>query len=488
MSSSCPRSSPALASQSAIEGTPPEIINYIFALGSSSVSFGSSIPFPLLVSHVCGRWRDIALSNSDLWSTVVCTQSAPRFPILKLLLERSRNHPLDLYFDFKFPKGYVEKYPGRIFCSSGSKPHFIDSEYESTSYLTDSEKISKRLSLLTTSLYPRIRSFFVASTNYSYISLSIRSIPRGPNPHLSSFGISYVPGHEEISRYGTVNVPLNRHGVTSSLKRLRLRGVDLNWASTSTCLTGLTTLELGDHEGGTWMSCDRLRTILASNSSLETLILDNSGSLGIAEEWPEDEVVELSSLTKLVLSKQRTEAAVALLARLKLPAVRWLEIVLPYRPDMAREQEQGGTGTHDELVRMLVPLVSKLTVARMVEVHPSRKMARALLAAMTNIRVLVLDCAQDAYDGRPYPSTLSPFLEFLSHSTLSHSSHAPLFVPHLSHLVLPDHDIEQKKDHLDVAVECRPASFNIYAPVETAMLNTEGILHRIGYESGLLDG
>lgn len=486
--SSCPPSSPALASQSAIERTPPEIIHYIFSLGSKSVSFGSSIPFPLLVSHVCGRWRDIALYSSGLWSTVVCTQSAPRFPILKLLLERSQNHPLDLYFYFKFPKGYVETYPHRLSGFSGSRPHCIDSEYESTSYLTDSEKISKRLSLLTTSRYPRIRSFFVASTNYSYISLSIRSIPRGPNPHLSSFEICYVPGHEEISRWGTVNVPVNRDGVASRLKRLRLRGVDLNWESTSTYLTGLTTLELGGHKSSTWMSYGRLQTILRSNSSLETLILDHSCPLRIAEEWPEDEVVELSNLTKLVLSKLRTEAAVALLARLKLPAVRWLEIVLPYRTDMAREREQGGTGMHDELVRMLVPLVNKLTVARMCEVHPSRKMARALLAAIPNLRVLVLDCDQEASDGRPYPSTRSPFLELLSHSTLSHSSHAPLFVPHLSHLVLPGHDVEKKEDHLDVTVECRPASFNVYAPVKTAMLDMEGMLHRIGYENGLVDG
>lgn len=484
MSSSCPTSSPALESQSAVERTPPEIIDYIFALGSSCISFGPSIPFPLLVSHVCGRWRDIALSSSHLWSTVACTQSAPRFPILKLLLERSGNHPLDLYFDFHFPKGYVETYPRRLPYNPDPKHPFSDSEYESTSYLTDSDKISKRLSLLTTSHSPRIRSFSVSSTNYTYISLSIRSFPRGPNPHLSSFEVSYVPGHEEISRRGTINFPLNRDGVASSLKRIKLRSVELNWASTSKRLAGLKSLELGDHTNGTWRSYGRLQTILASTPSLETLILDSAGSLSMVEDWPEDLVVELPCLRRMVLSKQRTEVAVAILSRLRLPAVRWLEINLSNKTGMARERR--GAGMHDEIVRLLVPLVKKVEVIRMCGVRPHERVARALLAAMSSLRVFVLDSDHDAYDGRLYPCTLSPFIDFLSHSALSHSSHTPLFVHNLSHLVLPSYNIDQKQDYLDAVIECRPSSF-VYAPMETDMLDTESILSKIGYKCGVVD-
>lgn len=479
MSTSCSTSSLALRSQSAVERTPPEIMDYIFALGSSYISFGSSIPFPLLVSHVCGRWRDIALSSSQLWSTVACTQSAPRFPILKLLLERSRNHPLDLYFAFNFPKGYVETYPHLLPHNSDSKHLLSDSEYESTSYLTDSDKISKRLSLLTTSRSPRIRSFSVSSTNYTYISLSIRSFPRGPNPHLSSFEISYVPGHENISRRGTINFPLNRDGVASGLKRLKLRSVDLNWASTSKRLSGLRSLELGDHTSGTWRSYGRLQTILASTPSLETLILDSPGSLGMVEEWPEDVVVELPCLRRMVLAKQRTEVAVAILSRLRLPAVRWLEIDLSSKTGMARERR--GAGMHDEIVGLLVPLVKRVEVVRMCGVHPHERLARALLAAMSSLRVLILDANHDAYDERLYRCALSPFIDLLSHSTLSHSSHTPLFVPNLSHLVLPSCDIDQKQDYLDAVIECRPSLF-IYAPMDTDILDTESIFSKIGYK------
>ncbi|EIM79423.1 uncharacterized protein STEHIDRAFT_116607 [Stereum hirsutum FP-91666 SS1] len=483
--SSCSTSSLALDSQSAVERTPPEIIDYIFALGSSNICFGSSIPFPLLVSHVCGRWRDIALSSSHLWSTVACTQSAPRFPILKLLLKRSRNHPLDLHFDFNFPKGYVETYPHLLPHNSHSKHPFSDSEYESTSYLTDSDKISKRLSLLTTSHNPRIRSFSVSSTNYTYISLSIRSFPRGPNPHLSSFEVSYVPGHEEISRRGTLNFPLNRDGVASSLKRLKLRSVDLNWASTSKRLAGLKSLELGDHMSGTWRSYGRLQTILASTPSLETFILDNPGSLSMIEEWPKDVVVELPCLRRMVLAKQRAEVAVAILSRLRLPAVKWLEINLSNRTSMARERR--GVGMHDEIIRLLVPLVKRVEVVRMCEVHPHERVARALLAGMSSLRVLILDSDRDACNRGLHPCALSPVIDFLSHSTLSHSSHSPLFVPHLSHLVLPSYGIDQKQDYLAPVIECRPNSFDIYAPTETDMLDTESILSKIGYKCGVVD-
>lgn len=56
----------------------------------------------VLVSHVCRRWRTVATSMASLWSFFCCRWDGYRrsIPIgrLKAYLERSKEHPLDLWF------------------------------------------------------------------------------------------------------------------------------------------------------------------------------------------------------------------------------------------------------------------------------------------------------------------------------------------------------------------------------------------------------
>lgn len=457
--------------QSATDRIPPEILSHIFLLGSTCVSFGESTPFPLLVSQVCGRWRDIALGNSRLWTTISCTRDTPRYPILKILLERSRSQPLDLHFDFTFSKGYLETYPSPLPRSSDPEHPFVNEEYESPFHLTDIDKISRRIDLLTTSL--PLRTYSVTSNNYSYISLSIRSFPLGPAPHLIDFAISYIPGYEDISRCGTIHVPLN--GVAPGLKSLSLRGVDMYWAA-STFITGLTYLELRDHDNGIWMSYPKLQAILASNSSLETLVLDNSGSMGVADEWRVEEVLELPHLTRLVFARQRAREGAAILRRLWLPGLKRLEVDLPVMGEERVEE------THDEILRLFVPLVERLEILRIEEIHCSEGAVRSLLAALTSLRVFVLNFTKSSSgDSNPSSSPSIPpaFIALLSHCTTSGSPSIPLYVPHLSFLI----PISGKPEHIHTLHKCRSSSlFNVYAPtVSTSGLRLASLsLDRVG--------
>ncbi|EIM89432.1 uncharacterized protein STEHIDRAFT_167204 [Stereum hirsutum FP-91666 SS1] len=453
---------------SALDRVPPEILNHIFTLGSGPISFNDIKPFPLLISQVCGRWRDIALANSRLWTTISCTRDAPRFPILKLLLERSHTQPLNLYFDFTSPKDYIETYP----CPAARHPitehhPFADEEYESPFYLTDTDKVRKRLTLLTT--HRPLRTYSVTSNNYSFVSLSLRSFPLGPAPHLIDFSVSYIPGYEDISRWGTVHVPLN--GVAPRLESVRLRGLDLYWGA-STFITGLTSLELRDHDSRVWISHPRLQAILTSNPGLETLVLDNSGPLGVADEWPVEEVLDMRSLKRLVFARQRAEEGAAILKRLRLPALRQLEIDLPV---MGQEREEG---VHDEIMRLLVPLVEKLEVLRIEEVHCSERALCAFVAALTNLRVLVVNNNEHllgdslSFIQHSTPSTLISLLAECVHGS---SPLSPAYVPRLSTLVLASLNRQHIHSELDFRAPILSTVYTSLSSASTPNPATESI-------------
>lgn len=69
---------------------PVELISEIFSFATKM-----DIAVPLLVSHVCLRWRSIVLSMPAIWQSVVLSNVRPVRKI-ELWLERSKNHIFDL--------------------------------------------------------------------------------------------------------------------------------------------------------------------------------------------------------------------------------------------------------------------------------------------------------------------------------------------------------------------------------------------------------
>ncbi|KAG2128363.1 uncharacterized protein EDB93DRAFT_1184587 [Suillus bovinus] len=56
-----------------INDLPPELFWHIFESGVSCRNSQKRIDFAVLVSHVCGKWRDIAISCSFLWTDITIT-------------------------------------------------------------------------------------------------------------------------------------------------------------------------------------------------------------------------------------------------------------------------------------------------------------------------------------------------------------------------------------------------------------------------------
>jgi hypothetical protein len=88
-----------------IRKLPSEILQHIFCLCVKS----KGLPFhlwlaALYISHVCFRWREVALATSDLWRTILVhtgwlteTHASSEETITKAFLERSGGLPLSVY-------------------------------------------------------------------------------------------------------------------------------------------------------------------------------------------------------------------------------------------------------------------------------------------------------------------------------------------------------------------------------------------------------
>ncbi|KDQ62756.1 hypothetical protein JAAARDRAFT_149868, partial [Jaapia argillacea MUCL 33604] len=89
-----------------IRRLPPEILSKIFA---HALHPGFVHPLrnclPVLLTHVCSYWRQIALSTSALWASLVVSpyddeEIVRMRPILESFLTRSGTAPLSTFVDF----------------------------------------------------------------------------------------------------------------------------------------------------------------------------------------------------------------------------------------------------------------------------------------------------------------------------------------------------------------------------------------------------
>ncbi|KAF8148639.1 hypothetical protein B0H34DRAFT_758364 [Crassisporium funariophilum] len=80
---------------------PNELLTYIFLLTANDA--GESPIFSSTISHVCARWRQVALSTGGLWGRIVLTFpiTASQLSCASAWLARSRASPLDILLDLR---------------------------------------------------------------------------------------------------------------------------------------------------------------------------------------------------------------------------------------------------------------------------------------------------------------------------------------------------------------------------------------------------
>ncbi|KAH9970540.1 hypothetical protein BGW80DRAFT_1253960 [Lactifluus volemus] len=92
---------------------PPELLIYIFVLSTYDALDSTRLRLdivPFNISHVCRRWREIALSTPALWRRIILTTSdmssrCSVSPATQTFLERSKGIPVEVFYAIPHGKG-----------------------------------------------------------------------------------------------------------------------------------------------------------------------------------------------------------------------------------------------------------------------------------------------------------------------------------------------------------------------------------------------
>ncbi|KAH0832320.1 hypothetical protein J3R83DRAFT_13332 [Lanmaoa asiatica] len=334
-------------------------------------------PFPVVVSHVCRHWRNIAFSTPSLWTTIVVPPEArPPYEPVSLLLERSKGVPIDIYI------------------SCDPDEHEVDCD--ATDNGAPSEADLKFLYSLLIPHVHRWRTIEVSVSDYRhmYVFLSAVSDPSiSAAPQLTTLRLYHHEEKEEFDNFGRPSI--SKHfilfgGSAPCLTGIVLWGVHVDWdqpwiASASK----LTDLELAYHSEDVRPSWAQFATILRGASSLEKLSLPMSGPSGGPQGWlieptpgsPRDldTPVQLLKVTDFVLAFHSPLRAIGLLRKLYLPALKNLVIDFD-------------NGDYTEFVHELAGPATSIS-------PPSaREPPRSLLSNLESLKIAGLPCRAECVE------------------------------------------------------------------------------------------
>ncbi|GBE84943.1 hypothetical protein SCP_0701250 [Sparassis crispa] len=309
----------------------PEIISHIFVLGpsrdNSPIPYGtvdkgdehaeeSSVDWELLVSHVCRRWRDIAIQNPMLWSTIHFEKGMERS---KVYLDRSRGVPLHVVVDFM----------------SANTKQSSRRDYNRWRHLVDIFAL----------IFPHVsrwRTFRLMLKEHMNMKLSIEELCGcGAAPLLEELYLDVA----EAKYYFLIPVicnpkhqePIMFRGFAPKLTHVSIRGAPVPW-NRFDFVGGMVRLELAYHSHAFRPNFDAFAHMLCTSPELHTLILRNSGPIHCFKVLdghivPDDigfRTISLPSVKKLVLTFEGDDAASvpSLVECLELPNVTDLQLSL----------------------------------------------------------------------------------------------------------------------------------------------------------------
>lgn len=251
-------------SHAPISKIPFEVLSAIFHAGTHSNSNdASACQFGLLVSRVTRVWREVALSNPQLWTRVWV--NSHRYVANREMAEafekRSRKLPIELYASIRFTNSVVAR------------------EHE--------RSLFQVISLLA----PRLRHLGMDCTWQGCLSYVVYYLRRTTPPLLESIDIN-LPDHPQDGPCEDVDVKLF-HG-TPSLKSVRIRGIGLQCCEPP--LGTVERLEIHDVQRGMEAPTAKFRSMLNGLESLTHLVLCD---LQLMPDWDHTTSIDLPSLRSL---------------------------------------------------------------------------------------------------------------------------------------------------------------------------------------------
>jgi hypothetical protein len=378
-----------------INALPNEILSYIFTLGSGAEEQGDDddededededeedpiddrqrLPFKVLVSHVCRRWRTVAIETSTLW-TYLDFAEGPPFDKSRTWLERSKGCLLDIELDCTVDEDdansdefddHADAYSSdelvapedRVAMPGGPAP-VKTKETRSLGRVAPADLPVVRDLILPHVARWRIFELMVNDYQIMYGILStLAAIPEAPQ--LQVLRLYHYDDNDDYDHFRPPHLkqPFAPFcGRAPKLSGVALWGVHVDWKACAFLRAGLEELELAYHAKDVRPPYEIFFRILKGSPDLHILTLCASGPAGNPEDWPLD-VIELPSVKHLILAFIEPLYASALMKRLVFPNLSTLALDFDsgdYSPFIAQLTRPAAPNQHHSLCHNLVDL------------------------------------------------------------------------------------------------------------------------------------
>lgn len=317
---------------------------------SSHHSFDSDderhLPFELLVTRICTRWRAVAVEETSLWSTIIFTPDT-EIDKVKEYVRRAKGAPLEITIDCTVDDDADEEWRWETESLAAHQP-------ESTT-LVDVLSV----------LMPHVGHWKTFSLSVSYFYPMLHALKKFAEcegaPMLEDLALYHYEDSEDIDTFHPAEYKDQAfvlfHNNLPKLRQAALWGVHIDWKN-STFLENLHEIELAYHTLDVRPSYKEFVRIIEASPQLHTLTLCQSGPAGMPIEWlasmqeaaSSDSVpdsflgVTLPSVENLILAFLPPDYILALLERIHMPNVTSLALDFEedeYRPVVDRLCEPG---------------------------------------------------------------------------------------------------------------------------------------------------
>jgi F-box-like len=235
---------------------PDEILSFVFLTATHQFHDRfESILTPIMISHVCSRWREVAISTRGLWTSLILTFPTCRSQLSRTItwLSRSYPYPIDIFLDFRDPSWNWEE--------DSHAFHLQDMEAVLRLLLTHVRRW-RHFELLTDTWAPIFTFLWYTRRVEAAPLLRSLSLSRC-NAYLASKGAVFHPIRLRDP------IPLFGGLALDALRDVSLSGVHVDWARSS--LRNLTRLEFKYHASGVMPSLDQFFDIMSGCSNLRHL-------------------------------------------------------------------------------------------------------------------------------------------------------------------------------------------------------------------------
>ncbi|KAH8085401.1 hypothetical protein BXZ70DRAFT_559211 [Cristinia sonorae] len=292
-----------------IHSLPVELLSRIFLIGWQEDTepddiLTSQVNFEVLVSHVCHRWREVALQSPVIWTTIHL-RTVPHMRRALVYLKRRGQHLIDVYIDTTSEEDHI---PGFTLFRDEFLPVF--------------DLVTPHVDRWR-SLHLKVRDLQCKADARQVLSKCDGA------PHLETLHLWHIENWGTPERlYTAIGPPpvVIFHQRLPMLKNILLTGVNIPWTDSS-FLRNLTTVQFALHSDDVRIPYELWRDMLRGSPHLERLSLHYSGPRFGSGDWP-DEKILLPGLREVDLTNMDPPYLLSLVKRLRMPNVKKLRLEL----------------------------------------------------------------------------------------------------------------------------------------------------------------